>query len=69
MRNVCQILGADLHTPVQMVICWTKGGKLVGGTAQALRIARANNIPIFNLALDSSGPALMEFLNELEPVG
>lgn len=69
MRNVCQILGPDMHTPVQMVVCWTKGGKLVGGTAQALRIARAHGIPIFNLAIDSSGPALMEFLNELEPVG
>src|SRR5665213_2210255 len=38
-RNCHQILGRDLKTPVEFVVCWTKGGKLVGGTAQALRIA------------------------------
>lgn len=48
-RNSCQILGLDLKTPVDFVVCWTKSGKLIGGTAQAMKIAIHYNIPIFNL--------------------
>lgn len=49
-RNGYQILGEDLNTPVDFVVCWTPGGKEVGGTAQAIRIAKANRIKVFNLA-------------------
>lgn len=48
-RNAMQILGPDLQTPSSFVIAWTPGGKLEGGTAQALRIAADYNIPVFNL--------------------
>ncbi len=48
-RNVYQILGDDLHTSSEFVVCWTKDGKASGGTGQALRIAAAEQIPIFNL--------------------
>lgn len=48
-RNVYQVLGADLKTPSRFVVCWTKDGKASGGTGQALRIAEASRIPIFNL--------------------
>lgn len=48
-RNSHQIFGKDLKSPSSFVICWTEGGKMVGGTAQALRIAESWNIPIFNL--------------------
>ena len=48
-RNVYQILGKDLNTPVKCVVCWTKDGKSSGGTGQALRIAEYLAIPIFNL--------------------
>jgi hypothetical protein len=48
-RNVYQILGRDLATPVEAVICWTPAGSGSGGTGQALRIARAHNIPIRDL--------------------
>lgn len=47
-RNSYQILGLDLNTPSNFVICWTKNGKGSGGTGQAIRIARAYNIPIFD---------------------
>jgi len=47
-RNSHQVLGLDLNTPTNFVICWTKNGKDQGGTSQAIRIARAYNIPIFN---------------------
>lgn len=51
-RNVMQILGRDLQTPSKLVICWTKDGKMIGGTAQALRIAETYKVPIFNLAME-----------------
>ena len=51
-RNCFQILGRDLATPTLMVICWTKGGAGHGGTGQAIRIARASNIPVFDLGGD-----------------
>ena len=49
-RNMHQVLGEDLSTPVEMVICWTPEGKIVGGTAHAIRLAKKHEIPIFNLA-------------------
>lgn len=48
-RNVFQVLGRDLNDPVTCVICWTEGGKHGGGTGQAIRIAQAYSIPIFDM--------------------
>jgi len=48
-RNVYQVLGFDLDTPVEFVVCWTKDGKDTGGTGQAIRIAKKYNIPVLNL--------------------
>jgi hypothetical protein len=50
-RNVHQILGPNLArpTPVEFVICWTPDGQASGGTGQAMRIAEAHEIPIWNL--------------------
>lgn len=45
-RNSCQVLGLELNEPSNAVVCWTKSS---GGTQQALRIAKAYGIPIFNL--------------------
>lgn len=47
-RDSHQILGLDLESPVEFVICYTKDGKGEGGTGQALRIAKDYNIPIFD---------------------
>lgn len=47
-RNVAQVLGDDLKTPSRFVVCWTEGGLRRGGTGQALRIAEAHDIPIFD---------------------
>lgn len=46
-RNVYQVLGYDLKTPTQFIICWHNG---TGGTLQACRIAEAYKIPIFNMS-------------------
>jgi hypothetical protein len=49
-RNSHQVLGLSLNHPVDFLVCYTKGGKMIGGTAQAMRIAKDHNIPIFNFA-------------------
>lgn len=61
-RNVYQVAGLDLHTPSDMVICWTKDGKRGGGTGQALRIAEHLKIPIFDLAVCTL-EQIQEFVN------
>lgn len=74
MRNTCQILGSMGDNPVDLVICWTKDAQRGGGTGQALRIAEANNIPIFDfgsepqkvLMLLSLYVSQLEFLNQEE---
>jgi hypothetical protein len=35
-RNSYQVLGPDLKSPVDFVLCWTKDGKASGGTAARL---------------------------------
>lgn len=50
-RNVLQVLGPRLDNPSKCVICWTPGGKGGGGTGQAIRIAIAHSIPVFDLAI------------------
>lgn len=49
-RNGMQVLGQDLNTPVEFIICWNLGGFTHGGTSQALRIALDRKIPIFTLS-------------------
>jgi hypothetical protein len=47
-RNGYQVLGESLKNPVDFIMCWTKEGKVTGGTGQALRIAKHYNIPVYN---------------------
>ena len=65
-RNVFQVLGYDLNSPSEFIICWTKGGKLVGGTAQALRIAIKHSIKIYNLAINEDKKYWEEKINEIK---
>ena len=46
-RNVHQILGKDLQSPIDLVLTWCKPGH--SGTRTSLEIARLYNIPIINL--------------------
>ena len=48
-RNVHQVLGKDLVEPVDLVVCWTKRGKVTGGTATAINLAKSRGIPVFNM--------------------
>ena len=57
-RNTHQVLGVDLKTPVDFLLCWTADACIshetrtpeTGGTGLAISIACTNGIPIFNLA-------------------
>jgi hypothetical protein len=61
-RNVYQVLGATLDKSSHFLVCWTKDGRATGGTGQAMRIARAYNVPIFNLRIDGDYRALINFV-------
>lgn len=65
-RNCHQILGYDLQSPVDAVICWTPDGKIVGGTATAIRISMKYDIPVFNLGVSDKKSVLNDIKNFLE---
>lgn len=51
-RNCHQVLGADLATPVEFVLCWTPSGSESGGTGQAIRIAHKHDIRVLDFGAD-----------------
>lgn len=68
-RNVYQVLGPGLgivqqDTMSKFIVCWTKDGKASGGTGQALRVAAAYDIPVFNLFHADALDKLEGFLNQ-----
>lgn len=56
-RNSHQVLGQDLRTPSEFVVCWTPAGEETeaertrdtGGTGQAIALASRWRVPVFNL--------------------
>lgn len=52
-RNSYQVLGRDHNTHSKFIICWTVGGKIKGGTGQALRIAKKLGIRVVNLGAET----------------
>lgn len=65
-RNVFQILGRDLQSPSEFVICWTPNGKITGGTGTAIRIARAYEVPVYNLARAEDSEKLAELIQSMK---
>jgi hypothetical protein len=69
-RNAHQILGGDLRSPVNFVVCWTPDGcshesertHATGGTGQAIALASRWGIPVFNFARPDAGERLRDFL-------
>ncbi len=65
-RNAHQVLGGDLRSPADFIICWTPGGSGSGGTGQALRMAKHYNIPVFDAGkynnIDTTRIELKKFL-------
>ena len=50
-RDGFQVLGSDLKTPVDAVVCYTDKGLTKGGTGQAIRIAKDRGIPVLNMGV------------------
>lgn len=68
-RNMMILLGRNLDTPVDFVVCWTPGGKTVGGTGQAMRAAQFFGIPIVNLYKeDLTYDKIMEYREEMNKI-
>lgn len=70
-RNAHIIMGDDLKSPVDFVLCWTPDGSLdgtgpkSGGTGQALRMATHFGIEVRNLQRDSDYEATKSAMEEL----
>ena len=69
-RNAYQVLGKDLKSPSEFVVCWTPDGcssskertVKTGGTGLAISLASSLNIPIFNLQHSSAMDRLLFFI-------
>ncbi len=69
-RNCYQVLGEDLSTPVDFVVCWTPDGaesetsRKTGGTGQAIRIAADLGIRVYNLKNRKSREEIYELIHQ-----
>ena len=48
-RNAMQVMGPNMNRPADLVVAYTPGGAVQGGTGQALRMAGTLGIPVRNL--------------------
>ncbi len=64
-RNCYQVLGADLATPADFIVCWTPNGRIAGGTGQALRMAAEFKIPVINFGSEDLLHSPMDELRKL----
>jgi hypothetical protein len=69
-RNGYQVLGKNLDTPVEFLVCYTSDGcdshksrtSDTGGTGQAISIANHFDIPIYNLQSEMDETILINYL-------
>jgi hypothetical protein len=62
-RNVAILLGGNADgpgEPVDFAVCWTPNGDICGGTGRAIVVARAYDIPVYNLAVSGVKELLWE---------
>lgn len=64
-RNVQVVLGRNLDSPVDFVVCWTPGAQDIGGTRTGIVCARGKGIPVFNIADPAQAAALSAALERL----
>lgn len=65
-RNVYQVLGKDLSTPSQALVCWAEpssDGHVKGGTGMAVRIAKQCGVPIINLYHEHNRNKIIDIIN------
>lgn len=63
-RNIFQVLGKEMDTPSDFLICWTPNGREIGGTRTSMVLAKENNIPVYNLYFDKD---ILLLLDMIEP--
>ena len=63
-RSCEQILGQSLNIPSNLVVFWKNPNK-IGGTDQALRIAKFYNIPYFNLYNDNEYEQCLSYISSI----
>ncbi len=61
-RNAMQALGPALNDPAKMIVAWTPGGQITGGTGQALRMAQSYGIPVRNLGNPQTLQSILRWL-------
>lgn len=65
IRNVFIVLGADLRTPAEFMICYSHDVALGDETSHAIKIAtKVANMPIFNLAVEGDFERLMTYMEQ-----
>ena len=64
-RNVYQVLGEDLKSPSDVLICWTEEGIVEGGTGLAIKIAQMHNIPIVNVGNRETAASLDKIMTHI----
>lgn len=60
-RNVHELLGINCDDPSGALVCFTRGARGQGGTGQAIRIARAYGVPVFDLGRPGAMPDALKF--------
>lgn len=64
-RNCYIMLSPTLSEPVDFGVCWSLDAKELGGTGMGIRIAKAFQIPLFNLAEPDAEERLFEFARSI----
>jgi len=62
-RNVHQVLGPNCDSPSELLVCWTKDGRDIGGTATAIKVARNHNIRVYNLGKEATRAYFENLIN------
>ena len=65
-RNGFQVLGPRLDQPSKFVVCWTPGASGSGGTGQAIRVAKAYGIDVYDLADPTVRRRIETWVDEME---
>lgn len=73
-RNSTQVLGLELDTPSDFLVCWTQDGceshltrtAATGGTGLAITVASKRSIPIYNLQNQDSIDSLLFLIEQLK---
>jgi hypothetical protein len=64
-RNVHQVLGLDAKTPSAFLVCYTSDPEK-GGTAQAIRVAKYMDVPVYNMADNESAASFLKLLKIIQ---